>query len=168
MLIELRVLPTQLRTPKLWMKWMSQNFDYSTWNNNTVCMKMAVLWLSCSPFSLTIYRTQLTHRPDDGGSTDPWNIGKLTPVYTALQPRRQPSSIIIHNNGWRGKAQNMLLLAKELRSRVLQKRSWKMNDMWKEKYIWKQFILERKSLCSKTNANYDLRTHHTTDDLTNF
>jgi hypothetical protein len=25
-------------------------------------------------------------RPDDGGSTDLWNVGKLTPVYTALQP----------------------------------------------------------------------------------
>jgi hypothetical protein len=33
-----------------------------------------------------------THRPDDGGSTDLWNVGKLIPVYTALQPRRQPSS----------------------------------------------------------------------------
>jgi hypothetical protein len=32
------------------------------------------------------------HRPDDGGSTDLWNVGKLVPVYTALQPRRQPSS----------------------------------------------------------------------------
>jgi hypothetical protein len=32
------------------------------------------------------------HRPDDGGSTDLWNVGKLIPVYTALQPRRQPSS----------------------------------------------------------------------------
>jgi hypothetical protein len=33
-----------------------------------------------------------THRPDDGGSKDFWNIGKLLPDYTALQPRRQPSS----------------------------------------------------------------------------
>jgi hypothetical protein len=32
-----------------------------------------------------------THRPDDGGSTDLWNVGKLIPVYTALQPWRQPS-----------------------------------------------------------------------------
>jgi hypothetical protein len=32
------------------------------------------------------------HRPDDGGSTDLWNVGKLIPVYTALQPKRQPSS----------------------------------------------------------------------------
>jgi hypothetical protein len=32
------------------------------------------------------------NRPDDGGSTDLWNVGKLIPVYTALQPRRQPSS----------------------------------------------------------------------------
>jgi hypothetical protein len=33
----------------------------------------------------------ITHRPDDGGSTDLWNVSKFTPVYTALQPRRQPS-----------------------------------------------------------------------------
>jgi hypothetical protein len=32
------------------------------------------------------------HRPDDGGSKDLWNVGKLLPDYTALQPRRQPSS----------------------------------------------------------------------------
>jgi hypothetical protein len=33
------------------------------------------------------------HRPGDGGSTDLWNVAKLIAVYTALQPRRQPSSI---------------------------------------------------------------------------
>jgi hypothetical protein len=32
------------------------------------------------------------HRPDDGGSKNIWNVGKLLPDYTALQPRRQPSS----------------------------------------------------------------------------
>jgi hypothetical protein len=31
-------------------------------------------------------------RPDDGGSKDLWNVGKLLPEYTVLQPRRQPSS----------------------------------------------------------------------------
>jgi hypothetical protein len=31
-------------------------------------------------------------RPDDGGSTEVRNVGKLILVYTALQPRRQPSS----------------------------------------------------------------------------
>jgi hypothetical protein len=30
--------------------------------------------------------------PDDGGSKDLWNAGKLLLDYTALQPRRQPSS----------------------------------------------------------------------------
>jgi hypothetical protein len=29
---------------------------------------------------------------DDGGSKDLWNVGKLLPDYTVLQPRRQPSS----------------------------------------------------------------------------
>jgi hypothetical protein len=32
------------------------------------------------------------YRPDDGGSMDLWNVHKLIPVYTALQPSRQPSS----------------------------------------------------------------------------
>jgi hypothetical protein len=31
-------------------------------------------------------------RPDDGGSKDLWNVGKLLPDYTVLQPRRQQSS----------------------------------------------------------------------------
>jgi hypothetical protein len=30
-------------------------------------------------------------RPDDGGSKDLWNVGKLLPDYTVLQPRRQQS-----------------------------------------------------------------------------
>jgi hypothetical protein len=34
---------------------------------------------------------RLTHRPDDGGSKDLWNVGKLLPDYMALQPGRQPS-----------------------------------------------------------------------------
>jgi hypothetical protein len=38
-------------------------------------------------------RSQLTHRPDDGGSKDLWNVGKLLPDYTALQPKRQPFSL---------------------------------------------------------------------------
>jgi hypothetical protein len=34
-------------------------------------------------------RARLSHRPDDGGSKNLWNIGKLLPDYTALQLRRQ-------------------------------------------------------------------------------
>jgi hypothetical protein len=30
-------------------------------------------------------------RPEDGGSKDLWNVDKLLPDYTALQPRRQSS-----------------------------------------------------------------------------
>jgi hypothetical protein len=37
----------------------------------------------------------LTHRPDDGGGKALWNVGKLIPVYTALQPRVQPSSKVV-------------------------------------------------------------------------
>jgi hypothetical protein len=28
----------------------------------------------------------VTHRPDDGGSKDLWNVGNLLPDYTALHP----------------------------------------------------------------------------------
>jgi hypothetical protein len=34
----------------------------------------------------------MSHRRDDGGSKDLWNVGKLLPDYTVLQPRTQPSS----------------------------------------------------------------------------
>jgi hypothetical protein len=46
-----------------------------------VSTKMAVFWV-----------VDESHRPDDGGSKDLWNVGKLLPDYTVLQPRRQPSS----------------------------------------------------------------------------
>jgi hypothetical protein len=39
-----------------------------------------------------IPRPRLTHRSDDGGSKHLGNVEKLPPDYTALQPRRQPSS----------------------------------------------------------------------------
>jgi hypothetical protein len=35
-----------------------------------------------------------TGSPDDGGSTDLCNVGKLIPAYTALQPRIQPSPVV--------------------------------------------------------------------------
>jgi hypothetical protein len=35
-----------------------------------------------------IPRARLTHRPDDGGSKDLWNIGKLLSDYMAQYPRR--------------------------------------------------------------------------------
>jgi hypothetical protein len=40
----------------------------------------------------TDFLSAAPQRPDDAGSTDLRNVGKLLPVYTALQPRRQPSS----------------------------------------------------------------------------
>jgi hypothetical protein len=60
----------------------------------TLMMKTA----STSETSVNFYQrwlrphARLTHRPDDGGSKDLWNVGKRLPDYTALQPRRQPSS----------------------------------------------------------------------------
>jgi hypothetical protein len=52
----------------------------------------AVEW-NCLAISQSMNSTCIfTHRPDDGGSKDLWNVGKLLPAYTALQPIRQPSS----------------------------------------------------------------------------
>jgi hypothetical protein len=39
-------------------------------------------------------RARLTHCPDDGGSKNLWNVGKLLPDYMVLQPRRQPYSLL--------------------------------------------------------------------------
>jgi hypothetical protein len=69
---------------------------------------MAVFWVVapcslvevCQRFRGPIPRAQLTHRPDDGGSKDLWNVGKLLPDYTALQPRRQPSSYMVFFCKW--------------------------------------------------------------------
>jgi hypothetical protein len=33
---------------------------------------------------------------DDGAKKHLWNVGKLLPDYTAQQPRRQPSSNVVH------------------------------------------------------------------------
>jgi hypothetical protein len=48
------------------------------------------LWMV--PCVTTLILWNLIDLSDDGGSMDLWNAGKLTAVYTALQPRRQPSS----------------------------------------------------------------------------
>jgi hypothetical protein len=65
---------------------------------------MAVFW-TVAPCSLVeVYQRfrgpcclqhqgdEATQSSDDGGSKDLQNVGKLLPDYTALQPRRQPSS----------------------------------------------------------------------------
>jgi hypothetical protein len=44
------------------------------------------------PFLKTVPCIWLTHRPDDGGSTKLWNIGRLVPDYTVQHPRRESSS----------------------------------------------------------------------------
>jgi hypothetical protein len=50
-------------------------------------MKIAVFWVVAP-----CHQGDDTHRPDDGGSKDLWNVGKILPDYTVLQPRRQQSS----------------------------------------------------------------------------
>jgi hypothetical protein len=58
---------------------------------------MAVFWVVALCSLVEVYQRFrgpfcLHHRPDDGGSKNLWNVGKLLQDYTALQPRRQPSS----------------------------------------------------------------------------
>jgi hypothetical protein len=43
-----------------------------------VSTKMVVFWV-----------VAISHGPDDGGSKDLWNVGKLLPDYTVLQSIRQ-------------------------------------------------------------------------------
>jgi hypothetical protein len=49
--------------------------------------KMAV-FLVVVPCRLVYWHC--SHRPEDGGNTDLRKIGKIIPVYTALQPKTQP------------------------------------------------------------------------------
>jgi hypothetical protein len=64
--------------------------------------KMAVFWVLAPCILVEDYRRfrgpcflhhpgSSTHRPDDGGGKNLWNMGKLVPDYTALQSRRRPS-----------------------------------------------------------------------------
>jgi hypothetical protein len=58
-----------------------------------VSTKMAIFWV-VAPYSLVeIYQRFRgpCRLPDDGGSKDLWNAGKLLPDHSELQPRRQPS-----------------------------------------------------------------------------
>jgi hypothetical protein len=50
----------------------------------------ALLWLTFYFVSDRFLARRSTHCPDDGGSTDLWNVGKLLPVNSPLRPRRQP------------------------------------------------------------------------------
>jgi hypothetical protein len=62
------------------------------------CTSTAVFWVVAPCSLVEVYQRFrgpcCTHRPDDGGSKDFWNVGKLLPDYSALQPRRQPSSYL--------------------------------------------------------------------------
>jgi hypothetical protein len=64
-------------------------------------LKMTVFWVDrrvgwyefttvSEVWTASIIGEKRPHRTDNGGSTDLWIGGKHIPVYTALQPRRQP------------------------------------------------------------------------------
>jgi hypothetical protein len=59
-------------------------------------LKHLVPRYSCKLGNMNLYNYNISfnkeNRPDDGGSKDLRNVGKLLPGYTVLQPRRQPSS----------------------------------------------------------------------------
>jgi hypothetical protein len=91
----------------LWLVWIAlgeRRMFRRLWLGvlTAVNMKLAVFWFAapcrlvwvCQCFRGMYY---LHHQgdewhPDDWGSADLWNVGKLIPVYTALQTRRQPTS----------------------------------------------------------------------------
>jgi hypothetical protein len=62
---------------------------------------MSVFWVVAPCSLVEVYQRfggpasiiRAMSRPDDGGSKDLRNVGKLLPDYTAQQPRRQTSSI---------------------------------------------------------------------------
>jgi hypothetical protein len=86
---------------------LSGKRDLSRPMNETILTKMAVFWVvaqcrSCVPtfhkFLLPpssgrwVYHECITHRPDVAGGRYLWNVAKLLPVHTVLQPRRHPTS----------------------------------------------------------------------------
>jgi hypothetical protein len=80
--------------------WRHKNNKHLSWRQRTNTfqrLKMTVLW-NVAPCSLVeVYRRfrggyYPHHRPDDGGSKHPWNVGRRIPDYKAQHPRRQLSS----------------------------------------------------------------------------
>jgi hypothetical protein len=80
-------------------------------------MKMAVFWFVALCSLIEVFQhfrgpcSLHHHHPDDGGSKDLRNVGKLLPDYTALQPRRQPSSCSLPWEPWILYVQIILLTA---------------------------------------------------------
>jgi hypothetical protein len=94
--------------------------------------------------------------PDGGGSKYLWNFGKLTPVYMALQPRRQPSAYspprepqilqIDEVRGQRDGMQNGPGRVKKRtethaqRSFIIYTRLWMV--MTCDRYVWNEIVTE--------------------------
>jgi hypothetical protein len=71
---------------------MPKIFRISTVSTGSDSVLNTMLWWNW--VDLPVLRFNL-YRPDDGGSNDLCNVGKLLPDYTAQQPRRQPSSYVL-------------------------------------------------------------------------
>jgi hypothetical protein len=101
MLLWYRVSKHWVTIPNVW-RWNTVTLRAYGWNVTVATWirteetKALWRWLSSG----------LCHRPDDGGSIDLWNTGELTPVYTALQLRRQPSSYPLP---WEPKTEHLYL-----------------------------------------------------------
>jgi hypothetical protein len=114
-----------------------------------VITKMAVFWA-------------MTNRPDDGGSTDLRNAGKLIPVSMALQRRRQPSSKIYHN--WSSAASKWRFWA----NKDWASNSYKLNKLilWDRPYFHQEMKEWKILLLLDDTLNYIGHIPHRTSELT--
>jgi hypothetical protein len=77
---------------------------------------MAVFWVVAPCSLVEVYRRFRGtcclhhHRPDDGSSKYLWNVGKLLPGYTTLQPKRQASSTMSYGPPWEPHVLNTIVI----------------------------------------------------------
>jgi hypothetical protein len=70
-------------------KYKNDTFAYVANTSKFVILTSILYLCECSSGCLLGF---CTHHHDDGGSKVLWNVGEFLPDYTALRPRRQPSS----------------------------------------------------------------------------
>jgi hypothetical protein len=96
-------------------------------------------------------------RPDDGGRKDLWNVGKLLPDYTVLQPRRQPSS---YSPPWEPQILLWLILdCKKLTQNVIIAEQTNTAYTQITKSVSTNMQLQRAFIAGITGAYYKLSIH---------
>jgi hypothetical protein len=73
------------------------------------------------------------------GSKDLWNVGKLLPDYTALQPRRQPS---LYSPPWEPQILFMILNCWKIIELLLLVHLWQYTDMAGEGTLFVSYKME--------------------------